>query len=262
MDSDPSVQVRISLASLEALEELRDNPSLVLSNGMVFLPTYNEDGLITTHICDFLQDPRFQNAYQAGQKTGSWLGIPVRYRAHLLLWAAQRGTSLEGDFVECGVYTGGFAMAVCTYLNFQSLPKKFFLMDTFSGLVNDQLSEQEKERNPAFLVPYHDCHQEVLERFKEFPNVVIIRGAIPDALPLCEAEKVAFLSIDMNCAKPEIAAAEHFWDRMVRGAAMILDDYANHDIYVEQRKAFHSFARRKGVEILTFPTGQGLILKP
>ncbi len=49
----------------------------------------------------------------------------------------------------------------------------------------------------------------------------------------------------MNCAPPEIAAAEYFWDRLVPGAEIVLDDYGwqKHD---GQRLAFDGFAQKKG----------------
>lgn len=48
---------------------------------------------------------------------------------------------------------------------------------------------------------------------------------------------------------------------MVSGAIVVLDDYgwSGHE---EQKHAFDSFARSRGVEVLSLPTGQGLILKP
>jgi hypothetical protein len=76
-----------------------------------------------------------------------------------------------------------------------------------------------------------------------------------------DTENVAFLSIDMNAREPEIAAAEFFWDRLVHGAAMVLDDYGWRK-HVAQRIAFDEFARRRNVPLLALPTGQGLILKP
>lgn len=65
----------------------------------------------------------------------------------------------------------------------------------------------------------------------------------------------------MNCAAPEIAAAEYFWDRMSPSAVMLLDDYGFVS-YEEQKNAFDEFARKKAVEILALPTGQGVIIKP
>lgn len=76
-----------------------------------------------------------------------------------------------------------------------------------------------------------------------------------------KATRVCYLSLDMNCAAPEIAAAEYFWDKLVPGAVIVLDDYGwqKHD---EQQPAFDRFAREKGVMVLLLPTGQGLIFKP
>jgi hypothetical protein len=65
----------------------------------------------------------------------------------------------------------------------------------------------------------------------------------------------------MNCAAPEIAAAEYFWDKLVPGAVIVLDDYG-WKIHYEQKEKFDRFAARKGVRVLALPTGQGLIFKP
>ena len=74
--------------------------------------------------------------------------------------------------------------------------------------------------------------------------------------------RVCYLSIDMNCVGPEIAAAEFFWDRLVSGAVVLLDDYGAGVWHLAQKRAFDEFARRKGVEILSLPTCQGLLIKP
>jgi hypothetical protein len=147
------------------------------------------------------------------------------------------------------------------YIGFSALRnKRFYLLDTFEGLVEQYISKEEKElgRKPG---GYEECYQAVKETFSRFDNVVIIRGTVPDTLQQVKADKVCYLSIDMNCMEPEIAAAEFFWDKMVSGAAMVLDDYG-WAAHVVQKNAFDSFAKRKGVPILSVPTGQGLILKP
>ncbi len=108
---------------------------------------------------------------------------------------------------------------------------------------------------------YADCYSEVTRTFKEFKNVQIIKGVVPDTLALVPSKKIAFLSIDMNCAAPEIAAAEYFWEKLSSGAVIVLDDYgwARH---IEQKRAFDRFASERGVSVLSLPTGQGLIFKP
>jgi O-methyltransferase len=65
----------------------------------------------------------------------------------------------------------------------------------------------------------------------------------------------------MNIAEPEIAALEFFWDKLVCGALVVLDDYGWLH-YSLQKEEMDKFASKKGLEILTQPTGQGLLLKP
>ncbi|MFS8084483.1 MAG: TylF/MycF/NovP-related O-methyltransferase, partial [Acidobacteriota bacterium] len=163
---------------------------------------------------------------------------------------------------ECGVNKGGLARTVIHYVDFPKLDKKFYLLDTFQGLSEKYLTDGEKKREREWSVAwgYEECYDLVKETFKDF-NVEIIRGPVPETLPQVKTEKVCYLSLDMNCALPEIAAAEFFWEKLVSGAVMVLDDYgwANHD---EQKHAFDRFAASKQVQILPLPTGQGLIIKP
>lgn len=80
-------------------------------------------------------------------------------------------------------------------------------------------------------------------------------------MPQVVSSKIAYLYIDMNYVIPEIAAAEYFWDKLVPGAAIMIDDYG-HAGHEEQKCAFGDFAKRKNVLLLCLPTGQGLIIKP
>ena len=48
---------------------------------------------------------------------------------------------------------------------------------------------------------------------------------------------------------------------MTRGGVIIYDDYAS-PAHSEQKRALDGFAAALGVEILSLPTGQGLLLRP
>lgn len=226
-------------------------------------PTYNADGMMTWHNSDFQKDPRFMAAYKVGEATGSWNGRQIPWRAYVGCWAADQVKHLDGDFVECGVNRGGLARAICEYVDFKASRRTFYLLDTFRGLVEDMISDEEKKLgwNSTKNGYYVECYEDVVKTFRDFPNVKIIRGPVPDTLPQVDAERVCFLSIDMNCAAPEIAAAEYFWDKVVSGGIVLLDDYgfATHET---QKEAFDQFAARKGVQVLSLPTGQGLLIKP
>jgi O-methyltransferase len=220
---------------------------------------YDDGHLISFHNADFLRDPRFIEAYRLGQNTNSWQGFDIRWRTHVLCWAAAHATSLAGDFVECGVNRGGFSRAVMHYIDFGRLAnRRFYLLDTYCGI-----PEQDRETaSDCYHNAYSECYQEVVETFRPFPNAYVIRGRVPDTLPQVPSDQVCYLSIDMNCVGPEIAAAEFFWDKLVPGAVVLLDDYGAGVWHLPQKHAFDAFARGKGVEILTLPTCQGLLVKP
>lgn len=226
---------------------------------------YHEDGLATEHNAEFIQEARFREAYALGKATGSWGERDIRWRAYVACWAASHAAHLPGDFVECGVNRGGLSRAVAHYVDLERLNKRFYLLDTFAGIPAESISPEEWAlgRRPGSWTPtsYGECYDDVKRTFSGYDNVILVRGVIPDTLPLVEATQVCYLSIDLNCAAPEIAAAEHFWPRMVSGGVILLDDYAQMP-FLPQKRAFDAFAARHGVMVLALPTGQGLILKP
>ncbi len=223
--------------------------------------TYHEDGMASQHNADFLQDPLFVEAYALGKATGSWHdGDPI-WRTYIACWAAYHARNLEGDFAECGVNRGGMSRAVVHYTDFNSLDKKFWLMDTYKGLDERVVQEHEDVTAEGYVGYYEECYEDVVKTFSDFPGARIVRGMIPDTLAEVTADKVSYLSIDMNCVIPEIAAAEFFWDKLVPGAVVVLDDYG-WSAHRPQKEAFDEFTRKRNTQVLTLPTGQGLIIKP
>ena len=222
--------------------------------------TYAKDGLYTVHNCSFINDDDFNRAYLEGKKTGSWGTHDLQWRVHVVLWAAKKAFKLEGDFVECGVNKGGLARAIIDYLGFEKSGKRFYLLDTFEGFDIDLLLESEKKKYSGDT-PYGKTYDVVRNTFKQFPNIEVIKGTVPHTLSQVSANKIAFLSIDMNCVQPEIAAVDFFWPKMTSGGVIILDDFA-YSGFEEQNKAHLNWARKNEIEILTIPTGQGLIIKP
>jgi hypothetical protein len=224
--------------------------------------TYDQDGLSTIHNADFLKDPRFQRALKRAAQ--AHFHYPIEWRIHVVLWAAQNGMRIEGDFVECGVNRGFTTSAVLDYLNWNDTHngRRFYLMDTFHGLVESLVNAQERAigRIAEFKDIYTECYEHTRQNFAEFDDVVLIRGTIPDSLSKTPATKVAFLHIDMNCALPEVAALQHFWPKMTPGAIVVLDDYAYHG-YLPQKEAIDALGHELGFTVLSLPTGGGMIIK-
>ncbi|MFT3879262.1 MAG: TylF/MycF/NovP-related O-methyltransferase [Gemmatales bacterium] len=221
--------------------------------------TYAEDGLCTMHLADFLNDASFQKAYAAGKATGSWPDGDLRWRVYVALWAARQAWKLNGDFVECGVHLGGLATAILADLNWPQSPSRhFYLLDTFNGFPADQRGVAAEVHRDDYL---DDVWPQVQSHFSKYPSAKLIRGAIPQTLAEVKSQQVAYLSIDMNCAEPEVAALEYFWPRMVPGGLVLLDDYAFAEAYRRQKEAIDRWAKPLSLPILSLPTGQGLLIK-
>ena len=177
-------------------------------------------------------------------------------------WAATHAAKLKGDFVECGVNTGIFSLSVCHFLDFNQLDKSFYLFDTYCGIPEKQMSESEHPfRMMENELMYEDCYTIAKSNFSEFDRAMLVKDEVPDSLTKVDIEAVSYLSLDMNIAEPEVAALEHFWDKLVSGGIVIFDDYGwNH--YREQYDAINAISKRFGVMVATLPTGQGLLIKP
>lgn len=242
---------------------------MLFSNDYIYLQkkdlTYSHDLLYTFHNADFLKDPLFIESYRLGKETdkGMLLGTyDIEWRIHVLCWAARHAQNLEGDFVDCGVHTGIFARSVMHFIDFKKTNKQYYLLDTFEGLSEKYSTREEIKRNQK--MKYDDrsnIYEQVKETFKDF-NVTIIKGAVPETLPQVSAEKICFLSVDMNCVGPEKDALEYFWDKIVPGGIIVLDDYGYANSTNDQRKMHDAFAASKGVMVLSLPTCQGIIIKP
>jgi O-methyltransferase len=221
---------------------------------------YLQDGLFTVHNSDFRRDRKFREAYRLGKATGSWGRQDVEWRAYVCCWAAWSVRDKGGDFVECGVNRGGLSRTVIHYVDFDQLNKQFWLLDTYEGLVDSLISDDERRRG---ILPggYEPCYEQVVQTFRSFQGVRIVRGVVPDSLSQVTADTICYLSLDMNNAAPEIAAAGHFWDRLVSGGIIILDDYG-WSKQINQKIAFDRFAEARNVRVLSLPTGQGLLIKP
>jgi hypothetical protein len=230
---------------------------------------YSNDALICFNSHAFVDDPAFQRAYERGARAlgeGDW--YQWHWRVHVGLWAAAEASKLDGDFVECGVSYGFLSSAVMEHLDWDRLGKTFYLLDTFAGLDPRFVTAGEREAGALETSAAHlrsgmyvNSVDGVRANFAQWRNQRIIVGAVPETLDQVDADAVAYLHIDMNCAPPEVAALRHFWPRLTPGAFVLLDDYANRG-RDEQRLAMDEVASELGVQICSLPTGQGLLIKP
>jgi SAM-dependent methyltransferase len=146
---------------------------------------YDQDGLRSIHNHEFMDDPPFRKAYARGVRAA---GDDYRWhwRVHIGLWAGVCAARLDGDFIECGVNRGFLSSAIMDYLNWDSLGKHFYLLDTFRGLDERFVSPADRasgavEKNQKSLGSgfYVQGIEGVRANFSQWKNVSLIEGSIP-----------------------------------------------------------------------------------
>jgi O-methyltransferase len=214
--------------------------------------TYADDGFATTHYSEFLMNDPLNHAFDTSLSSvpRQELFRSIRWRAHIATWAANQGASVEGDFIECGVWWGILSKTICEYMSpdaFQT--RRFYLVDTWGEM-------EGSHHDPDYSA---DIYEDVRERFSQYPGVMLVRGVVPQILSSIPTGKVAYLSIDMNGSEAELAALKFYWPKLSVGAVVYLDDYGWN--YPELRSVIDLFLIDKPEQLLIFPSGNAVIIK-
>jgi len=198
-----------------------------------------------------LDDETFVKAWTDNVETDADKAIV--WRRYILACAAYHCVQLDGDFVECGAYTGVGVKTVIDFLGGEQFPKDFWLYDLF----------EHEEWMLHHSMPEHgpDLEARVREKFKSYPQVRIFKGFIPDVFEGQSPQRIAFLHIDLNQAPAEIAALDALFDRIVPGGIVILDDYEWAGVYRAQKLAEDPWFEARQYRVMPLPTGQGLVIK-
>lgn len=212
---------------------------------------YCADGFLTSNFVSFRNDAKFIDSFQK-----SLQGIPEKYydrlkeiewRAHIVNWAIHRAKTVKGDFIELGVWWGVLSKCVCEYHEIDSLERNFYLVDSWGKMPGSHKGYEE------------DIFEDVLNRFSCYRNVKLVRGVIPEVLNKILTTQVAYLGIDMNNSAAELMALEYFYEKMVPGGVIYIDDYGwNHP---DLRDAIDNFFVNKPEKLLHFPSGNSIVIK-
>lgn len=198
-----------------------------------------------------LDDEAFVEAWRSNAETPA--DRAIMWRRYVLACAGYHCVQLDGDFVECGAYTGVGVKTVVDYLGGRDFPRTFWAYDAFehdATMVNHSMQEHGPSLYPR-----------VVAKFANYPQVKVVKGIIPDSFAGNCPERIAYMHIDLNQAPAEIAALEHLFERMTPGGIVILDDYEWAGAYRKQKLAEDPWFEERGYRVMPLPTGQGLVIK-
>ena len=217
--------------------------------------SYAGDGFLTTHFVPWDSDEKLLSAY-----TSSFEDVPLKYktlrdtlwRAHIVSICANWVKEVQGDFVELGTWYGILAQTIVRNGDLPS-SKKMYLVDAF-GQAGFQMQGVHKRDNYI-----EDIYETVKNRFKDLPNVALVRGIVPEILPEIPVDLISFLMIDMNSGVPERLGLEFFWDKISSGGIVYFDDYGQN--FPQLRIEIDNFLKDKSEKLMVFPSGQAILIK-
>ncbi len=164
--------------------------------------------------------------------------------------------NLPGDILEFGVYKGASLVRLLSFRNLleNEDSRKVFGFDIFGKfpdklkLESDQQFVQKFESAGGYGISKKELEFHLSN--KGFRNFELIEGDILkttfDFLAKYPALKIALLHIDVDVYEPTKVILENFWDKVVKGGIVMLDDYG---IVEGGTKAIDDFFEDKNVTI-------------
>jgi len=222
--------------------------------GIPTRPLGPPDWVATPHSTKWAREPSFASAYEiAVHEVGVDYRIP--WRIHLLTWASAQTANLVGDIVELGTGRGFSMTAIAHYLDFRNIfNRSIWCFDVFLHHVESGLGDA------THAMAYASSLDDVTPTLTRWDSVKLVRGDVRDSLNESAPEQISLLHVDLNDPDIESWAIRLLWPRVVQGGLMILDDYANFGME-RSRSIIFELSRELGFEILTLPSGQGLVMK-
>lgn len=187
------------------------------------------------------------------QVSGTTIVTPDR--AYTLWTYVHHTASLQGIYMECGVYNGGTARLVADALELLETKQQLYLFDTFEGM----------PRTSEFdLHEAGDFKDVTIKAVKQFvghqDKVIFHKGFIPDTFDEALITSIAFAHIDVDIYDSVLACCKFIYPRLLPGGVMIFDDYGFASC-PGARRAVDSFFQDKPEFPLILQTAQAIITK-
>lgn len=144
---------------------------------------------------------------------------------------------IAGDFVECGVYTGGNIMILKKLIESNRLNQKIFAYDTFSGMVEPTIHDKKIDGTVAIKKFFKtnkwvSCSKEqVIKNFKKknlsMKNVNLVEGKVEETLLIKKnlPKKISILRLDTDFYESTKSELKHLYPLLSDKGVLIIDDY-------------------------------------
>ena len=221
--------------------------------------TFFSDGMIVWgRVLGWLGSQKFIDAINESAPSSDDAGrdSAIVWRSHVACWAASIACKSNGDFFEFGCYEGYTALLIRAYLKNiyfdNNQARKYFWFDRFSG------------GGPQKTVPlsHKNSYERAFKRSLNYDDIILIKGDLSYTYlsqDVFRSRKVAFAHFDTNNFKLEKDLLVEVYKNSGPGSVFLFDDFAMMP-FRKQNEFYSKFFEDKGHEILSLPTGQGVVL--
>jgi len=172
-----------------------------------------------------------------------------------ILIAVRAARRLGGAMAEAGVFRGGSARLICHAKGDAPL----HLFDVFETLQGDTLrSAKDAEMSVrAHFGTVHGTRAAVEALLAPHAGVHMHAGVFPGTAAAVADARFAFVHLDLDLPDATRAALDFFHPRLLPGAILIGDDYADREV----RGVFQGFFADRPDTVIELPWGQAMVVR-
>lgn len=172
--------------------------------------------------------------------------------------------NIQGDFVECGVWRGGSAMAMAlTLKELHDESRDLYLYDTFAGMTSPTDVDVDYSNVPAakkfavtklsdessnwVMAPLAEVKKNIFSTGYPTEKFHFIEGMVEKTIPAHIPPKIALLRLDTDWYKSTKHELVHLFPRLSPSGVLIVDDYGH---WKGCRQAVDEYIEANGVCML------------
>lgn len=148
--------------------------------------------------------------------------------------------NIPGDIAEFGSFKGHSGYLITQLARALKLNKNIYLFDMFESFPEEPIGID------AFWSKTHHVNfEEVRDKFKEFPNVKLVKGDFTKTLDGEKIKQMSLIHVDCDSFRATLYLMEELFDRVLApGGVMIFEDYGHPGLLGTRVAVDEFFAKR------------------
>lgn len=158
----------------------------------------------------------------------------------------------RGNWVQIGVWKGGGSLFFKSLMNELNINEKLYLYDTFGKIPTEKINHtKDKQFVTDFNLEqisdtsYLDEVKHLFDTFSLNENIHFIETDVHSIKKHDVPQNIAFLFIDVDFFEPLYQSLELFYDHLISGGILIIDDYYTN--FFNCKEAIDTFFKSRNI---------------